>query len=310
MTYVGIDVAKEQLEVFVRSSGEHRRFARERELSELTAWLKTVVPTLVVMEATGGLEAIVAASLASAGLPIVVVNPRQVRDFAKAIGRLAKTDHLDAEVLAHFAEAIRPEVRALPDEASQELEALVLRRRQLIDMMTSERNRRGATRSLPMKKNIEAHLEWLKSQLKDFDDDIGTKLRQSPVWRENDELLRSVPGVGPVLSVTLLTSLPELGKLDRRSLAALVGVAPLNRDSGMMRGKRSIWGGRRDVRAVLYMAAVASTRWNPVVRALYTRLIKAGKPSKVALVACMRKLLVILNAIMKSHQPWRLAEPS
>lgn len=307
MSYVGIDIAKAQVDVFVRGSGASRRFAREEELSQLTKWLADLDPTLIAMEATGGFEAIVAAALAAAGLRVAVVNPRQVRDFAKATGRLAKTDKLDAEVLAHFAEAVRPEVRALPDAATSELEALVLRRRQLVEMTTSERNRRGTTRSVAMKENIDKHIEWLKKQLDDLDEDITKRVRESPVWREKDDLLQSVPGVGRVVSSTLLTSLPELGKLDRKSLAALVGVAPLNHDSGTMRGKRRIWGGRNDVRAVLYMAAVVGARWNPALRALYTRLLEAGKPKKVALVACMRKLLVILNAMMKSGRSWQAA---
>jgi transposase len=306
MNFVGIDVAKARVDVFVRGTGERRSFEREQELPQLTEWLTAVAPELVVMEATGGFESVVAAALAGAGLGVAVVNPRQVRDFAKATGRLAKTDKLDAEVLAHFAEAVRPQVRPLLDEHTSELQSLVQRRRQLIDMMTSERNRRGATRSASMKKSIDKHLKWLERQLGALDKDIGKRVRKSELWREHDELLQSVPGVGRVLSVTLLTSLPELGTLDRRSIAALVGVAPLNNDSGNHRGKRRTWGGRAEVRAVLYMAAVAGTRFNSVLGALYTRLVAAGKPKKVAIVACMRKLLTILNAMMKSRTTWRL----
>jgi len=307
MNYIGIDIAKADLDVCVRGSNQRRRFAREQELPELVSWLESFKPALIVMEATGGFEAIVAAAIAGAGMDMAVVNPRQVRDFAKATGRLAKTEKLDAEVLAHFAEAIRPQVTTLPDEQTIELEALVLRRRQLVEMITAERNRRSATRSALMKRNIEAHLQWLKSQLDDLDNDISKSVRDSTIWREKDDLLQSVPGVGRVLSATLLTSLPELGKLPHRELAALVGVAPLNRDSGTKRGARRIWGGRHEVRAVLYMAAMAGTRWNPVVQALYARLVAAGKPKKVALVACMRKLLVILNSILRTGRPWRLA---
>jgi len=306
MNYIGIDIAKADLDVCVRGSNLRRRFARERELPELISWLETFKPALVVMEATGGFEAVVAAAIAGAGIDMAVVNPRQVRDFAKASGQLAKTDKLDAEVLAHFAEAIRPRVTTLPDEQTSELQALVLRRRQLVEMIVVERNRRGATRSASMKRNIDAHLEWLKSQLDDLDNDISKSVRDSAIWREKDNLLQSVPGVGRVLSATLLTSLPELGKLAHRELAALVGVAPLNRDSGTKRGARRIWGGRHEVRAVLYMAAVACTRWNPTLKALYARLVAAGKPKKVALVACMRKLLVILNSIIRTGRPWRL----
>jgi transposase len=306
MKFVGIDVAKARVDVFVRGTGERRSFEREQELAQLTEWLTAVAPELVVMEATGGFESVVAAALAGAGLGVAVVNPRQVRDFAKATGRLAKTDQLDAEVLAHFAEAVRPQVRPLPDEHTSELHSLVQRRRQLVDMMTSERNRRAATRSASMKKNIEKHLKWLERQLGALDKDIGKRVRKSDLWREHDDLLQSVPGVGRVLSVTLLTSLPELGTLDRRSIAALVGVAPLNNDSGNQRGKRRIWGGRAEVRAVLYMAAVTGTRFNSVLRNLYQRLVAAGKPKKVAIVACMRKLLTILNAMMKSRTRWQL----
>ena len=310
MNFIGIDIAKAELDVFVRGSNLRRRFAREQQLAELVSWLQSFKPALIVMEATGGFEAIVAAAIAGAGMEMAVVNPRQVRDFAKATGRLAKTDKLDAEVLAHFAEAIRPQVTTLPDEQTLELQALVLRRRQIIEMITSERNRRGATRSAAMKRSIDAHLKWLEAQLDDLDNDIGTSVRDSAIWREKDNLLQSVPGVGRVLSATLLTSLPELGMLPHRELAALVGVAPLNDDSGTKRGKRRIWGGRPDVRAMLYMAALASTRWNPVIRAHYLRLVAAGKAKKVALVACMRKLLVILNSIIKSGRPWQLAQQS
>lgn len=305
--YVGIDISKAHADVFVRGPEARRRFAREEELGELTKWVTAQKPELVVMEATGGFETVVAASLIGAGVRVAVVNPRQVRDFAKATGRLAKTDSIDAQVLAHFAEAVRPQARDLPDEASSEFSALVQRRKQLVEMVTSELNRRGASRSAAIRQNIDEHVAWLRKQIHDLDDDIGKRVRASPVWREKDELLRSVPGVGRIVSVTLLTSLPELGHLDRRALAALVGVAPLNRDSGTMRGPRVIWGGRPDVRAALYMAALAASKWNPAIKSLYTRLRDAGKPKKVALVACMRKLLVILNAMVRDGRPWSLA---
>ena len=244
------------------------------------------------------------ASLTAAALPVVVVNPRQVRDFARATGRLAKTDALDAQVLAHFAQAVRPPVRPLRDADTQELLSLTTRRNQVMTMLVGEKNRLGP--SIPaVRPRIQAHIAWLEQELADLDKGLRQTLRQSPVWREKDNLLRSVPGVGEQLSVTLLAHLPELGALDRKRIAALVGVAPINRDSGKMRGKRSIWGGRARVRAVLYMAALVGSRYNPVLRDLYQRLLTAGKPKKVALTACMRKLLTILNAMVKSGQPWR-----
>ena len=244
------------------------------------------------------------ASLTAAALPVVVVNPRQVRDFARATGRLAKTDALDAQVLAHFAQAVRPPVRPLRDADTQELLSLTTRRNQVMTMLVGEKNRLGS--AIPaVRPRIQAHIAWLEQELADLDQGLRQTLRQSPVWREKDNLLRSVPGVGEQLSVTLLAHLPELGALDRKRIAALVGVAPINRDSGKMRGKRSIWGGRARVRAVLYMAALVGSRYNPVLRDLYQRLLTAGKPKKVALTACMRKLLTILNAMVKSGQPWR-----
>ena len=233
-----------------------------------------------------------------------MVNPRQVRDFARATGRLAKTDALDAQVLAHFAQAVRPPVRPLRDADTQELLSLTTRRNQVMTMLVGEKNRLGS--AIPaVRPRIQAHIAWLEQELADLDQGLRQTLRQSPVWREKDNLLRSVPGVGEQLSVTLLAHLPELGALDRKRIAALVGVAPINRDSGKMRGKRSIWGGRARVRAVLYMAALVGSRYNPVLRDLYQRLLTAGKPKKVALTACMRKLLTILNAMVKSGQPWR-----
>lgn len=260
----------------------------------------------MVLEATGGLEIPLTGILAAASVPVVVVNPRQVRDFAKATGQLAKTDAIDAQVLARFAEAIRPEPRPLPDEQTQALAALVTRRHQLLDMLIAEKHRLASARPA-IRKNLRAHITWLERAGHQTDTDLAEAIRQSPVWREKDELLRSVPGIGPVLTTTLLATLPELGTLTHKQIAALVGVAPLNRDSGTLRGRRTIWGGRAQVRAVLYMAALVATRFNPVIRAFYRRLCAAGKVKKVALVACMRKLLTIVNAMLKHRSPWREA---
>ncbi len=260
-------------------------------------------PSGVVLEATGGFEMLVASELELAGLPVSLVNPRQVRSFARAIGRLAKTDAIDAQVLAQFAEAVKPPVRPLPDADTRELRALVDRRRQLLEILTSERNRlRHATKRV--RALIEEHIRWLKQQLGDLDKDISEFIRSSPMWRAQEDLLRSVPGVGPVLSSTLLTHLPELGSLNRGQVAALVGVAPLNRDSGAFRGKRSVWGGRTAIRSALYMAALVATRYNPVIKAFYHRLCAAGKPKKVALTACMRKLLITLNSMLRHRTLW------
>ncbi len=302
--YVGIDVAKATLDVAVHPTPDRWTLAyTEREVAGLVPRLAALAPALVVLEATGGLEEPLVGALAAAGLPVVVVNPRQVRDFAKATGRLAKTDALDATVLAHFAATVRPTPRPLPDAATQSLAALVTRRRQLVEMLTAERNRLGsAPRAL--RAEIQAHITWLKRRLGRLDTDLGQAIRTSPAWRVQDDLLQSVPGVGPVLATTLLASLPELGTLNRRAIAALVGVAPLNRDSGTFRGRRRVWGGRAAVRAVLYMGTLVAVRHNPVLRAFYQRLRGAGKLPKVALTACMRKLLTILNAMLKHQQRW------
>ena len=303
--FVGIDVSKDRLDVALRPSGDRWAVAnQESGVAALVTHLALLFPTLIVLEATGGLEAPLTGALAAAGLPVVVVNPRQVRDFAKATGKLAKTDTLDAAVLAQFGEAVRPALRPLPDAATQALSALLARRRQLIEMLTAEKNRLGSA-SPPVRKGIRAHITWLDRQLARTDDDLAQAIRESPVWREKDDLLRSAPGVGPVLATTLLAGLPELGTLTHKQIAALVGVAPLNRDSGTLRGRRRVWGGRAHVRAVLYMAALTATRYNPVIRAFYARLCAAGKAKKVALTACMRKLLTILNAMLKSRTPWQ-----
>jgi transposase len=303
--FVGIDVCKERWDVALRPSGKSWSVPASQEaLAELLQQLQELEPALVVLEASGGLETELVGALAAGKLAVVVVNPRQVRDFAKATGKLAKTDALDAAVLAHFAEAVRPEPRALPDEEAHKLEALVTRRRQLVEMRVAEQNRRSSSRNAQVRKSLDAHILWLEEQLKQLDRDLGQFLRKSPLWREKDQLLRSAPGIGPVVSRTLLAELPELGLLSRTQIAALVGVAPLNRDSGTVRGRRRIWGGRASVRAVLYMAALVATRCNPAIRAVYERLLAAGKLPKVALTACMRKLLVTLNAMLKNNTPW------
>jgi transposase len=275
----------------------------EEGLARLVGRLTELQPTLIVLEATGGYHLAVTAALAAEGLPVVVVNPRQVRDFARSVGRLAKTDSLDAAILAEFADRVRPQVRSIPDGCTRELQALVTRRRQLVQMMTAEKNRLGV--SPPgIQKQIGKHLQWLEKRLAEINTDLDDTLRSSPVWREQEDLLRSVKGVGPVTSATLLAELPELGTLSRQKIAALVGVAPFNRDSGKWRGRRSIWGGRSRVRAALYMSVLSAIRSNQVIRDFYRRLIAAGKLKKVAITACMRKLLTILNAMLKHHQAW------
>ena len=302
--FVGIDVSKTRLDIAVRPCGARESTPNEEAaIQALVKRLRALKPTLIVLEATGGLERHVVRALAAADLPVIVVNPRQVRDFAKATGKLAKTDRIDAEVLARFGEAVRPELRPLPDEASLELRAVIARRRQITDMVVAERNRLSQA-PRRVKKRIEAHIRWLEAELKRANEDLDQTIRQSPIWREQEDLLRSVPSIGPVISRTLLAELPELGTLRGKQIAALVGVAPLNRDSGTMRGRRAIWGGRAHVRAALYMAALVASRRNPVIRDFYKRLRAAGKAPKVALVACMRKLLTILNAMLKHRARW------
>lgn len=306
--FVGIDVSKAMLEVAIRPSGERWSVANEEAgVRELVRALEKSAPTLIVVEATGGIQTLVVAELAAAGLPVAVVNPRQARDFAKATGRLAKTDSIDAEMLANFGQAIRPEVRELKDEQTQLLTALMSRRRQIVDMLTAEKNRL-ASAPKAVRKEIGKHIEWLEARLKAMDGQISDSIKENPALREKDLILRSTPGVGPVLSVSLLAGVPELGKLNRQKLAALVGVAPLNRDSGTYRGTRKVWGGRAEVRAVLYMATVSASRANPVIRAFYLRLVAAGKKPKVALTACMRRLLCILNTMIKNGTRWRGTE--
>ena len=301
--FVGIDVAKAQLDVAIGPNGESFSVANdETGINEL---LRRLEPAdLVIIEATGGLEVPVASALATAGIAVAVVNPRQVRDFARATGQLAKTDALDAQVLARFGEAVKPQVRALRDAQAQALEALVNRRRQLVEMLTSEKNRRANSPKV-IHKSIDEHIRWLEKRLAGFDDELAELVRETPIWRERDELLRSVPGVGKVLSTTLLAHLPELGALNRKQIAALAGLAPFNRDSGSLRGSRCIWGGRAQVRRVLYMAVVAAVRSNPVIKNFYAQLRARGKYPKSALTACMRKLLVILNAMLRSKISWQ-----
>jgi len=301
--FVGVDVAKARLDVFIQPSGESFSAANdERGISELLRQLEPA--DFVIIEATGGLEVPVASALATAGIAVAVVNPRQVRDFARATGQLAKTDALDAQVLARFGEAVKPQVRALRDAQAQALEALVNRRRQLVEMLTAEKNRRANSPKV-IHKSIDEHIRWLEKRLSWLDDELAGLVRETPIWRERDELLRSVPGVGKVLSTTLLAHLPELGALNRKQIAALAGLAPFNRDSGSLRGSRCIWGGRAQVRRVLYMAVVAAVRSNPVIKNFYAQLRARGKYPKSALTACMRKLLVILNAMLRSKMSWQ-----
>lgn len=304
--FVGMDVSQDTVDVAVHPGTAFQITNDDRGIAEAVERMRALHPTLIVREATGGLEVPRAGSLTAVGLPVVVVNPRQVRDFARATGQLAKTDRLDAQVLAHFADAIRPPIRPVPDEQTQALAALVARRRQLIEMLTAEKNRlRLAAR--PIQKRVEAHITWLEQELEHITTDLTTTMRQSPVWRDKEDVLRSVPGVGPVLTTTLLANLPELGTLPRKEVAARAGVAPFPRDSGTLKGRRAIWGGRAHVRAARYMAALVASRRNPVIRAFYQRLCQAGKAKKLALTACLRKLLTILNAMVKSRTPWRHA---
>ena len=308
--FVGVDVGKFELVIALHPSGESWSVANdETGVRSLEERLRPLTPVLIVLEATGGYESAVAAVLAAANLPLVVANPRQVRDFARSTGQLAKTDRIDAHILALFAERVRPVPRPLPDVAARTLDALLTRRRQIIEMITAERNR--LAHALPaVRRDLTRHISWLERRLKDVDHDLDHTIQSSPVWRAKEDLLRSAPGVGPVLSRTLVGDLPELGRLNRKQIAALVGVAPLARDSGKRRGKRMVWGGRAPVRAALYMAALVATRHNPVIQAFYQRLVSVGKPKKVALTACMRKLLTILNVMMKTNTDWKeIAHP-
>lgn len=301
--FVGIDVSKARLDVFVSSPAHASAFANDDEGAKaLVESLIETAPALILLEATGGLERRLVACVLAAGLPIAVVNPRQVRDFAKATGQLAKTDALDAQILARFAAVIRPTQRALPDATTLELSDQLARRSQIVEMITMEKNRLKASRSGAVRKDIKTHIEWLERQLHGIDAGLRESVEASPAWQAKRDLLQEIKGIGGVTAMTLIVSLPELGKLDRKAIAALAGLAPMNRDSGTLRGKRTVWGGRANVRKVLYMATLTAVRWNPVVTAFYQRLCAAGKPKKLALVACMRKLLTILNAMLRDQK--------
>ena len=303
--FVGIDVSKSTLDVCIEPIGQTLHVTYdEAGISQIIGRLKEASPTLIVVEATGGLEVRIATELASKGLPVAVINPRQARDFAKATGRLAKTDQVDAAVLAEFAKAIRPQARPLKDADTRALDDMVSRRRQLIDIRVQETLRLGTAASKPMQKSLNKHIVWLDKQIAELDGDLAERLHESDVWRAKDDLLRGIPGVGSVTALTMLAKCPELGTLNRREIAALTGVAPLANDSGKHRGKRFVWGGRADVRAVLYMAAVTAIRCNDPIKAFAERLKKTGKPPKVVIVACMRKLLTIMNSMLKNNTPW------
>ena len=309
--FVGIDISKKDLDIAIRPTGDILQVSNSEEgFAQLVERMRQIAPTLIVMEATGGYETAVASALGVAGMPLAIVNPRQSRDFAKSLGRLAKTDRIDASMLAHFGEATRPEPRKLPDEQTTLLQALLVRRRQLIKMLVAEKNRLRMTHET-QKARVREHIEWLETELKELDKTLHKQLKQSPIWREKEQVLRSVPGVGPVTVMTMLAELPELGQINRKKIAALVGVAPYNCDSGKMHGKRAIWGGRAVVRNALYMATLSAVRHNEVIRIHYQHLLDEGKPKKVALVACMRKMLTILNAMIRTMKPWQpvLAAP-
>ena len=307
-SFIGIDVAKDQLDVHVRPTGEvFRVTSDDAGLGTLLTRLRVLSPTVIALEATGGYEVPVAAALASAALPVAVVNPRQIRDFARATGQLAKTDTVDARVIALFDEAVRPTPRPVPDAQAQALGELMARRRQLVDMLGAEQNRRRLLRDRRLQRQLDAHIAWLEEALRRLDHDLPTLVRSTPIWREADDLLRSVPGIGPVTACTLIADLPELGRLDRRRIAALAGLAPFARDSGAFRGRRMIAGGRAPVRRVLYMATLSAIKHNPVIRLFHQRLRTAGRPGKVAITAAMRKLLTILNAMLRDRRPWQPA---
>lgn len=301
--YVGIDISKAQLDVWI--SDKHGQFTNDEEgHDKLVRFLERFPIEVIVMEATGGLEIAVAIALSEAQHPVAIVNPRRVRDYAKAIGRLAKTDKIDAQVLALFGEATKLEAQQLPSEAQRRLRAMVARRRQILTMLGAERSRLNSVREPEIRASIEEVIDTLKKQLTQIDDDSDKELRESPIWRSKVELLQSVPGIGPVSAKTLLAELPELGQVNNKEIAMLAGVAPLNRDSGKQKGRRTTWGGRSSVRAVLYMAAMSAVRFNPLIRIFYDRLVENGRPKRVALVASMRKLLTILNAMVRDGAHW------
>jgi transposase len=303
--YVGIDVSKDNLDLAVHPRQQIRRFHNTATgINKAVEYIRDIGPVLLVMEATGGFEITVAAALSEAGITTAIVNPRQARDYARSTGKLAKTDAIDAQMLADFAAAVQPEPRPLADTQAQELKDILARRRQLNEMITAEKNRLHRSRGA-LRDHIRAHINWMEKELIEMDSELKHFIEKSPIWREKDNLLKTAPGIGPVLSSTLVAELPELGNLNRKQIAALVGVAPLNRDSGKMRGKRSVWGGRAGVRSALYMGTLVATRFNPVIREFYNRLIAAGKPKKVAITACMRKFITILNAMIKHHSTWQ-----
>lgn len=305
-SYLGIDVSKQLLEVAVHQSDFHYRCPNQASAFDaLVAELIALRPARIVLEASGGLEKPLLAHLQALGLPVVVLNPRQVRAFAKAIGQLAKTDRLDAGVLAHFAAAIKPPLRPFKSKDEQELQALMGRRGQLVDMLVAEKNRRKTVTSEVVRKAIKEHIDWLEETIAELDEQLQDRLMNSTDWQKKDALLQSVPGIGPVVSFSLLADLPELGTLNRQRISKLVGVAPLNDDSGQHRGVRHIFGGRARVRCMLYMATLTAMRFNPVIKQFYQRLAAKGKPFKVALTACMRKLLSIVNLMVRNQTPWR-----
>ena len=302
--FAGIDVAKDTLEVFIRPDNIRESFLNDEQgRMNVAGLLGKTDPCLVVLEASGGYEIPVVEALALRNLNVAVINPRQVRDFAKATGKLAKTDAIDGEIIARFAEVIRPEVRPLKDEDAKRLQAFITRRRQLVQMLTEEKNRLKIAPSWT-KADIEAHIAWLTACISKAGNDIESLIKKTPLWREKEDLLRTFKGIGPVSACTLLARLPELGQLSAKKIAALVGLAPINRDSGKYRGRRTIFGGRADVRAVLYMATLAAVRHNPVIRTFHERLIHVSKLPKVALTACMHKVLIILNAMVRTNTPW------
>jgi len=303
--YVGIDVSKDQLDVFSLVDNTDSQYANtETGITELVSQVKIIPHVMIIVEATGGLEMPLVQALAALEMAVVVVNPRQVRDFAKATGQLAKTDTLDARIIARFGEAVKPEPRPLKDNQTLELSALISRRQQLMEMLLAEQNRLR-TAAKPLHPQLKTHIEWLKKSIQELDRDRDQFIKRSPLWQAKADLLRSAPGIGPIASASLIADLPELGQLNRREIAALVGVAPFNRDSGAFRGRRCIWGGRAQLRSTLYMATLTATRCNPILKPFYQKLIQAGKPHKVAITACMRKLIVILNTMMKNQTHWQ-----
>lgn len=303
--FVGIDVSKVTLDVALNPSAGNFQFDNQQNgVDQLITKIKSIKPLLIVIEATGGYEMLAASMLFEAGLPVVVVNPRQIRDFAKSVGILAKTDAIDAAVIARFASAVKPELRALKSREDQQLTDLMTRRRQLIQMLVAEKNRLSTVSKLN-RKDIEEHIQWLQKRLGNIDNNIQREIKSSPVWRCKDNILQSAPGIGPTISASLLCTLPELGTLNRRKIATLVGVAPLNRDSGQYRGRRTIWGGRAYIRSMLYRGTLSAIRYNPVIKTFYQQLISAGKCHKVAMTASMRKLLIILNAMMRDQKQWQ-----